>query len=110
MGSIDPFDIKCRIRFGIAQLLGLLQHLFIGTTRITHGRQDVIAGAVQNALNTFDLIACQTLSQGFDDRNTASNGSLEIQRRAVFFRQLCQFGAMDCDQGLIGGHDMASGL
>jgi hypothetical protein len=48
-----------------------------------HPGQDVIAGAVEDAVDAIDSGTCKTFAQGFDNRNRRADRRLEIQRAAV---------------------------
>jgi hypothetical protein len=68
-----------------------------------HAGEDVIAGAVEDAIDPADTAAAQALAQGLDDRDAAGNRRLEIERRAVFLRQLGERDAVLGEQSLVGG-------
>jgi len=44
---------------------------------LLHARQDVVAGAVQDTVNTFDVIGDQPLAQGADQRNAPAHAGLK---------------------------------
>ena len=77
MGGVDPVDVEAGVRLGIAQALGIGQHIGEFAARLAHLRQDVIAGAVQDAVDALDAIGCQPLAQGLDDGNAARHGRLD---------------------------------
>ena len=110
MGGIEAANVKGGIGLGIAFVLGLLQHLGEGAMFLLHLGQDVVAGAVENAVDAADLIAGQGLTQRFDDRDTAGHRGLEIEGHAVRFRQPRQLGAMLGQQRLVGRHHMFAGF
>ena len=70
-----------------------------------HPRQDVIAGAVNDAVEVGDAIAHEAFAQGFDDRDPAANTGFVIQIRAELAGGGKQFFAMRREQSLVGGDD-----
>ena len=49
--GIEAADVEGRIGLGIAQLLRLLQHIAERAVLVGHGREDEIAGAVEDAVD-----------------------------------------------------------
>src|SRR3546814_11585850 len=85
--GVDTVDIKAGVGFGKAKPLRLFQHLVKGTPFLLHGGQDVIAGAVQNAVDDADLVCSRAFAQPFSDRNPASHPRSLFQRPALCFGQ-----------------------
>ncbi len=110
MGGIEAADVESGIGFRIALGLRVLQHIVEGQVLILHLAQDVIAGAVEDAVDALDLVGRKRLAQHLDDRNAARDGSLEIERHPALFRQTRQFQPVLGEQRLVGGNDVLSGL
>ena len=83
---IVAVNVQVRRRLGVAQLLGLGEHGAEVRAFELHARQDVIAGAVDDAVKRVDAVADKPFAQRFDDGNAAANARLVIKIRAVFFR------------------------
>ena len=54
MGGVEALDVESRVGFGIAQALRVLQAFLEGQAFELHAREDVIAGAVENAVEALD--------------------------------------------------------
>ena len=83
MRGVETADVEGRIGLGIAEALRLLQTFLEGELLLLHARQDVIAGAVENAIDALDRIAGEPLAQRLDDRNAAGDRRLEGERDMV---------------------------
>ena len=105
MRGVMAVDIEVGRRFGIAQLLGVGED--IGEVRAfqLHPGEDVIAGAVNDAVKGGDAIAHKAFAEGFDDGNAAGHAGFVIEIGAVFFGGGEQFFAMGGEQRLVGGDD-----
>ncbi len=84
MRRVETADVEGGIGFRVAEPLRLAQALREGQTLRFHSGQDVVASAVQDAIDALDGIAGQSLAQGLDDRNSARDRSLEGERGALF--------------------------
>src|SRR5579883_2153843 len=82
MRGIVAADVKGRIGFRISQPLGLLQAFAEGELFRFHPRQDVIAGAIQYAVDALNRIAGKPLPQRLDNRNAARHRRFERKRDA----------------------------
>ena len=71
-----------------------------------HPRQNVIAGAVQDAIDALDRIAGETLAQRLDDRDAAGDRGLEGERDVLVFRQFRQRQPVLGEQRLVRGDDV----
>jgi hypothetical protein len=73
-----------------------------------HLAQDVVAGAVEDAVDPRKAVRDQTLAEGLDDRDAAGDARLEEEMAAVPAREGEDFRAVLADQRLVGGdHDLA---
>ncbi len=107
--GVVTLDIETRIGLGIAQPLRLLQAFGEGHLVLLHPREDVIAGAVQDAIDALERIAGHAFAQGFDDRNGAADRRLEIERDVFAFGKRRKLAAMLGEQRLVGGHHRLAG-
>ena len=101
--GIEAADVEGRIGFGVAETLGLgeadVEREVVGL----HARQDVVAGAVEDAGDALDRVAGEALAQCLDDRNAAADRSLEKERRIVRFGQRREPHPMRGEHRLVGG-------
>ena len=84
MRRIIAFDIEGGIGFGIAKALRIREASLKGQALRFHARQDVIAGAVDNAEDTIDAIAGHRLAHRLDHRNAACNRGFKLSRTPFF--------------------------
>ena len=101
--GIDAVNVEARIGLGIAQFLGFLQHLVKAPAFLFHGGQDVIAGAVEDAIDAADLVGGRAFAHALDDRNAAGD------RRFIFERHARLLGAAGKVQAMMGQHRLVGG-
>ena len=106
MRGIDAVDVEARIGLGITQLLRLFQHLAEIAAAVTHLRQDVIAGAVQDAVDALDPVRREALAQRFQDRDAARHRRLEGERDVIFRREPGELVAVMRQHRLVRGNDV----
>ena len=96
------------IGLGVTQLLRVGQHLGEFPPALAHLRQDVVAGAVQDAGDAGDAVAGQALAQRLDDGDAAGHRRLEPQRHVAPFRRRRQRRAVHRQHRLVGSdHGLA---
>ena len=78
--GIEAANVEGWIGFGVAELLRLGETLLERQLLALHAREDVIAGAVEDAVNALDRIAGEALAQRLDDGNAAGDRRLEGER------------------------------
>ena len=71
-----------------------------------HRRQDVVRGAVQDAVDAFEPVPGETLAQRFDDWDPAGDRGLEGQRQALFLGASGERRPVLSDQRLVRGDDV----
>ncbi len=76
VGRVNPVDIEAGIRLGIAQALGIGEHIGEFAAGLAHDREDVVAGTVEDAIDAVDPIAGQPFPEGLDDGDAAGHGRL----------------------------------
>ncbi len=84
MRRVETADVEGGIGFRVAEPLRFAEALREGQTLRFHSCQDVVGGAVQDAIDALDGIAGQSLAQSLDDRNAARDRSLEGERDTFF--------------------------
>ena len=110
MGSIEPFDIERRIRLGIAESLRILEAFGERDRLVGHAGQDVIAGAVHDAVDAGDTRRAEPFAQRLDHRYAAGDGRLETKLHPRILSKTGQCHPMPRQQCLVGGHHRASGF
>ena len=105
VGGVEAADVEGRIRFRVTEPLRLgetdLERQLLGL----HARQNIVAGAVENASDALDRVASQTLAQGLDDRNPAPYRGFVVERGLVGFGQVRELKAVRGEHRLVGGDD-----
>ena len=81
--GIDTVDVEARIGFGIAELLRFRQDLGEFVRALAHRRQDVVRGAVQDAVDALQPVAGETLAQPLDDRDATGDRGFERENEAL---------------------------
>ena len=109
VGGVVALDIEGRVGLGIAETLGVLQAGLEGQPLQLHAREDVVAGAVEDAVEARDGVAGERLAQRLDDRDAAGRRGLEGERDAIGLGQLGQRHAVMGEQRLVGGDDRFAG-
>ena len=108
--GVDAIDVEARIGFGITEALRLGQNRGEIAARFAHLRQDVIAGAVEDAVDAEDVVRAEPFAQRLQDRNAARHRGLEAERDALVLGETRERGAVMGQQGLIGGDDVLAVL
>ena len=103
MRRVKTADVEGRIRFRIAEPLRLGQADLEGQAFGLHPRQNIVAGAVENARDALDRVSGQALAQGLDDRNAAADRRLVIERRLMRFGQAREPEPVRGEHRLVGG-------
>ena len=105
MRRVEAADIEGGVGFRITELLRLGETFAKGNLLRLHAGEDVIAGAVEDAVDARDLIAGEAVAQGLDDRNAAGNRRLEAERHALGLGEPGEMKPVLGDQRLVGGDD-----
>ncbi len=103
--GVETADVESRVGFGVAKPLRFGEADGERKLFLFHARQDVIAGAVEDAGDAPHRIARQTFAKRLDDRHAAADGGLEGERRAVPLGKPSEFDAMRREHRLVGGDD-----
>ena len=107
---VEAADVEGRIGLGVALGLRFREHVGELALVLLHLGQDVVAGAVQDAVDAAHLVGRQRLAQRLDDRDGAGDRRLEVEGNAALLGELGQLGAVVGQQRLVGGHDVLAGL
>jgi len=81
VGGVASADVQCRVGFGIAEPLRVLENVVEVPPGGFHLRQDVIAGAVQNAAHGDHAVGDQALAQRLDDGDAAATAASNLSAR-----------------------------
>ena len=100
-----PISDWTRRRSGKSVSAGVRETFAKGNLLRLHAGEDVIAGAVEDAVDARDLIAGEAVAQRLDDRNAAGNRRLEAERRALGLGELGEMKPVLGDQRLVGRDD-----
>ena len=106
MRRIDAVDVEARIGLGIAELLRLGQHFGEFVRALAHRRQDVVRGAVQDAVDALQPVAGETLAQPLDDRDAAGDRGLERENEPPLLGPRGEPRPVMRHQRLVGGDDV----
>src|SRR5258706_10661793 len=85
--------------------LRVFQHCSEISAFLLHPSEDVIAGAVDNAVEMGHAIADEAFAQRFDHRDAAANAGFEIKISAGLACGGDEFLAMSREERFIGGFD-----
>ena len=103
------FDVEGRIGLGVAEPLRVLEALGERQLLLLHAGEDVIAGAVEDAVDARERVADQAFAQRLDDRDAAGDRGLEIERHVMLLGERGKRHAVARQQGLVGGDDRFAG-
>ena len=103
MGRVHAGDVQGRVRLGQPGGLGFGEDLGVGHPLGGHAGEDVVARAVDDAVDRLDLVGQQPGQQRADHRHAADATGLEGDAHPPGPRQGVQFGAVVGQQGLVGG-------
>ncbi len=105
LGGVEALDVEGRIGLGIAEALGILETVGERQLLLLHAGEDVVAGAVEDAVDAREGIAGEPLAQRLHDRDRAADRRLEIERDAVLLGERRELEAVLGEQRLVGGDD-----
>ena len=88
VGGVEAADVEGRIGLGVAEPLRVGEADVERQGLRLHPRQNVVAGAVENARDAADRVARQALAQRLDHRNAAPDRRLVKERRVMRLRQI----------------------
>ena len=103
--GVEAADVEGRVGLGVAESLRLLEARLERQPLGLHLRQDVVAGAVEDAADARDAVAGERLAQRLDDGDAAADRGLEGERRAAALGEFGKFLAMRGEHRLVGGDD-----
>ncbi len=100
---VDAFHVEGGIGLGIAQCLGLLEHVGELTSLVAHLGEDEVAGTVDDAGDPLDVVGRQPFTQRLDDGDATGHRRLEGHGDALALRRLENLIAVGGDERLVGG-------
>src|SRR5262245_4886929 len=107
--GVVALDIEAGIGLGVTKPLRFLQTFVERDFFLLHPRQDVVAGAVQDAVDALERITGHSFPQCLYDRNGSAHRRLKIQGHVLAFRHGRKLDAVPGEQGLVCGHDGLAG-
>jgi hypothetical protein len=110
VGGVVAADVEGRVGFGIAELLCRREAVLEREAFLLHPGQDVVRGAVEDAVDAVDRVAGHRLAERLDDRDAAGCRRLEIQADALSLGLPRQRDAMGGKERLVGGDDVLAGI
>ena len=84
---VEAIDVERRFDFGVAEPLSVGERLGEFGAFEFHASEDVIAGAVDDAIEARDAIADQSFAQDLDDRDTSRHARFVVKIRPVLLRR-----------------------
>ncbi len=109
VGGVDAVDVEAGIGLRIAEPLRVGEHVVEAPARLAHGRQDVVAGAVEDAVQPADTVGGEAFADRADDRHRAGDRRLVGQRNPRFFRGRAERLAVQRDHRLVRRDHVAAG-
>ena len=109
-GGIEAVHVGGRIRFCIAQLRSLGEHLLIGGATVVHRIQDEVGGSVDDAHHGIHLVASQRTTQRTDQWDRRGHSSFEEQIYSRLVRSSGELVCVGCNERLVRGHYGLTGL
>ena len=110
MRGVVALDVEGRVGLGVAQLLRVLEALGKRDALVAHAGEDVVAGAVHDAVDARDAGRAEPLAQRLDHRDAAGHRRLEAELGARFLGQPGERHAVPGKQRLVGGDHRAADL
>ena len=108
--GVDTVHVGGGVGLGVAQLLGLLQHVGVIQAEAGHVIEDVIAGAVHDAADLVDLLDPAGALQLRQPADAAADRGGAAEGNALLLHQRQQLVIEGADQGFVGSDDVLAGL
>ena len=109
LGGVDALDVEGRVRFGVAQPLGVGKRRREDLPFLLHRGENVVGSSVDDARDGIDTVRGEAGAQGVDDGNAPGYGSFEAERDAVPACRLEELLTVRRQQCLVGRDDVATG-
>ncbi len=107
--GVVSLDIRRRIGLGIAQALGVGEHLGEVGALGVHAVEDVVRGAVHDAHDASHAVTREGVTERTDDRDRPGRGGLVIDGCSDLVGRVVDLRAVGCEQGLVGRDDIRTG-
>jgi len=102
MGGISPLHVEGGVGLGIAQALGILEHLAKPFLFLGHPGQDVVGGPVQDREDRDDPVGHQPFSEGADDGDAPAHACLKADPYPVCLGSVKDLSPVEGQEGLVG--------
>ena len=102
---VEAVDVERRVRLGEPELLRVAQHVLERLARPLHLGEDVVAGAIEDAVDRLDPGADEAVAHRADDRDAAADGRAEEEVDALLRGEREELRAGLGEELLVGGHD-----
>ena len=110
VGRVDAIDVKAGVSLGIAGGLGLGEDGGEGQTLRLHSCQDIVAGAVEQAINAGDAVCRHAFAERLDDRDATRDRCFIAQRQPFGFGGGGEIKAVMGEHRLVGGNQRLAGV
>ena len=107
--GVDAGHVRRGVRLGVALFLGGLQGGPEGLAPLRHLGEDVVGGAVEDAVDLLDLVGPQAVHQGVEQGDATAHAGLKEVLDAVRLRQFQKLPAPLRHQLLVGGDHVLAG-
>ena len=105
VGGVPTGDVEGGIGFGEAFVLGFLEGILVAEAGLGHAGEDVVAGAVDDAVDGDDVIADEAFLEDLNDGDATGDGGFEVDGHAAFLGEGEEFLAAFGEQGFVAGDD-----
>ena len=105
VGGIPTGNVEGRIGFGEAFVLGFLEGILVAEAGLGHAGEDVVAGAVDDAVDGDDVIADEAFLEDLNDGDAPGDSGFEVDGHAAFLGEGEEFLAAFGEQGFVAGDD-----
>lgn len=105
VGGIPTGNVEGRIGFGEAFVLGFLEGILVAEAGLGHAGEDVVAGAVDDAVDGDDVIADEAFLEDLNDGDAPGDSGFEVDGHAAFLGEGEEFLAALGEEGFVAGDD-----
>ena len=105
VGGVPAGDVESGVGFGEAFVLGFLEGILVAEAGLGHAGEDVVAGAVDDAVDGDDVVADEALLKDLDDGDATGDSGFEVDGDAAFLSEGKEFLAAFSEEGFVAGDD-----
>ena len=106
VGGVVAIDVESFICFGVAEAFGFGEGSGVVEVMGFHAGEDVVTGAVDDAVDGEDFIGGEAVLEGFDDGDGAGDAGFEEEVALLVSSEGEEFLAVSCEERFIGGDDV----